>query len=209
MDDQHRLKQSRYASLLAVLALHAAVLTAFFMAAKTRLVLRESMPPLELLTLPREFTPPQSALPPTKASPDHQLRDRPAQSSLPADALTVAPITEGNAPGEAIDWAQEARDIAASIASRGTDGTPAEPRFPSAFAQPPPHHKGEQIPTADGRWKVFISDRCYQLSKEITHITNATNTGKAIQTYCEKPSKTPRGDLFKELPAYKKHHPDQ
>lgn len=56
---------------------------------------------------------------------------------------------------------------------------------------------------------VFVSDNCYQLSNEVTHITNATNTGVAIQTYCNRPSKKARGDLFKQLPAYKKYHPDQ
>jgi hypothetical protein len=78
----------------------------------------------------------------------------------------------------------------------------------SPFAAPPPHQRGEQIPTADGRWMVFVSEDCYQLSKEITHITNATNTGKAIQIYCNRKSKEPRGDLFKQLSAYKKRHPE-
>ena len=56
---------------------------------------------------------------------------------------------------------------------------------------------------------VYVSENCYQLSKEITYIENATNTGAKIQTYCNKRSKEPRGDLFKDLPAYKKLHPDK
>jgi hypothetical protein len=55
---------------------------------------------------------------------------------------------------------------------------------------------------------VFISDSCYQVSKSITDITNATNTGVGTQTYCNQKSRLPRGDLFDQLPAYKKLHPD-
>ena len=56
---------------------------------------------------------------------------------------------------------------------------------------------------------VFVSENCYQLSKEITYIENKTNTGKKIQTYCNRRSKTPRGDLFEQLRAYKRLHPDE
>jgi hypothetical protein len=31
---------------------------------------------------------------------------------------------------------------------------------------------------------VFVSDNCYQVSKSITDITNATNTGVGLQAYC-------------------------
>ena len=53
-----------------------------------------------------------------------------------------------------------------------------------------------------------MSHDCYQMSKSITSITNATNTGVNLQTYCTRHSKVPRGDLFDQLPAYKKLHPD-
>jgi hypothetical protein len=128
----------------------------------------------------------------------------------PSDAITEIPTADGNDPGKAIDWAQAAHDAAARFAERGNnEPTPAEPTAISPFPQAAPHHKGEQIPTAEGRSMVFVSEDCYQFSKEITYIENKTNTDKKIQTYCNRRSKTPRGDLFEQLPAYKRLHPDK
>ena len=56
---------------------------------------------------------------------------------------------------------------------------------------------------------VFVSENCYQFSKEVGYIENKTNMGKKIQIYCNRRSKTPRGDLFEQLPAYKRLHPDK
>jgi hypothetical protein len=49
--------------------------------------------------------------------------------------------------------------------------------------------------------KVYVFQDCYQMSKSNTSITNATNTGVAIQTYCNRRSKETR--------AYKRLHPDK
>ena len=56
---------------------------------------------------------------------------------------------------------------------------------------------------------VFVSKNCYQFSKEVGYIENKTNMGKKLQIYCNRRSKTPRGDLFEQLPAYKRLHPDE
>jgi hypothetical protein len=129
----------------------------------------------------------------------------------PPDALTVVtPDSTSDVAGPSIDWSQEARNAAASIAkgAPALDDTNPVLQSNSPFAAPPAHHKGEQIPTADGRWMVYITDDCYQLSKSMTSITNATNNGMGLQTYCNRRSNKPRGDLFEQLPAYKKLHPD-
>jgi hypothetical protein len=128
----------------------------------------------------------------------------------PSDAITEILTADGNDPGKAIDWAQAALDAAARFAERGNnEPTAAEPTAISPFPRAAPHHKGEQIPTAEGRSMVFVSEDCYQFSKEITYIENKTNTGKKIQTYCNRRSKTPRGDLFEQLAAYKRLNPDE
>jgi hypothetical protein len=208
VEEQQRWGRSRYAALLGVLALHLAVLTILLIAAKTRTRTTPAAIPIELLVLPQNAAP--SAPPPPTVAGRHKKVSASPQPP-PPDALTITtPNPSSGTAGPSIDWSQEAHNVAANIASRAPalDETKPSALSNSPFAEPPAHHKGEQIPTADGRWMVFVSDKCYQLSKEITHITNATNTGVKIQTYCNRRSKESRGDLFNQLPAYKKLHPD-
>jgi hypothetical protein len=206
MEEQQGWGRSRYAALLGVLALHVAVLTGMLIAANTRTT--PAAIPIELLVLPQNVAP---TVPPTPTSSDRRKRVTAALRSPPPDALTVTtPNPTSEVAGPLVDWSQEAHNVAENIARTvpALDETKPFARSDSPFAEPSAHHKGEQIPTADGRWMVFVSDNCYQLSKEITHITNATNTGVKIQTYCNRRSNEPRGDLFNQLPAYKRHHPE-
>jgi hypothetical protein len=210
MDDRQQWKRSRYASWAAVVTLHIAVLTALFLAPKTRIATPTAMAPTELLTLPRSVRRQEPIPLPSLVTPDLQIRPQPLPSMTPSDAITEILAADGNDPGKAIDWAQAAHDAAARFAERGNnEPTAAEPTAISPFPQAAPHHKGEQIPTAEGRSMVFVSKDCYQFSKEITYIENKTNMGKKLQTYCNRRSKTPRGDLFEQLPAYKRLHPDE
>jgi hypothetical protein len=207
MEERQQWGRSRYAALLGVLVLHVAVLTGLVIAAKTR----KAMPtatPIELLVVPPKAAP---AAPPPPTLAERRKKVSALSVPPPPDALTVTtPNSTPEMAGPPIDWSQEAHDVAASIARSAPALEETRPRIlsNSPFAAPPTHKKGDQVPTADGRWMVFVSEDCYQLSKEITHITNATNTGVKIQTYCNRKSKEPRGDLFNQLPAYKKYHPD-
>lgn len=208
MEEPQGWGRSRYAALLGVLALHVAMLTGLLFAAKTRVHATPAATPIELLVLPQNVA---ATAPTTPTSSDRRKKLTAAPLPPPPDALTATtPNPTSEVAGPPVDWSQEAHNVAENIA-RGApalDETKPFARSNSPFAEPPAHHKGEQIPTADGRWMVFVSENCYQLSKDITHITNATNTGAIIQIYCNRRSKEPRGDLFKQLPAYKKHHPD-
>jgi hypothetical protein len=210
MDESQKWGRSRYFALLIVFALHVALVIALIVAAKTRVLFTPVPNPIELLLLSPN-TVPQTAPPPALAS-------RPKKVTPPAvppsSAITIEPSA---APvenvGPLVDWAQEAQDVAAGIAKKSSaerrHDIASAPPPGSPFAPPPVHHKGEQFPTADGQWIVFVSDDCYQVSKSITSVTNATNNGMGLQTYCNRRSKTPRGDLFEQLPAYKKLHPDK
>jgi hypothetical protein len=200
--------RSRYVALLAVLALHVTLLTGLMIAAKTRLLTAPAAPPIELLILPQK-TAPTVPSPPTASDRHKKVTANPL--SLPPDALTVvSPNVASDVAGPPVDWSQEAHIAAASIAkgAPALNDTITAPKSNSPFAAPLAHHKGEQIPTADGRWMVYVTDDCYQLSKSMTSVTNATNNGMSLQTYCTRHSKKPRGDLFDQLPAYKKLHPD-
>jgi len=193
-----------------VFAFHAALVIALIITVKTRVLLTPVANPIELLVLSPKTVP--------QTAPSPALVSRPKKVTPsavpPSSAITIDPSA---APvdnvGPLVDWAQEAQNVAAGIAKESSaerrhDTAPA-PSPGSPFAPPPSHHKGEQFPTGDGQWIVFVSDDCYQVSKSITSVTNASNNGMGLQTYCNRHSKTPRGDLFEQLPAYKKLHPDK
>jgi hypothetical protein len=195
--------------LLFALALHMALLTGLLLAAKTRILVTPVADPAELLILPRHDAPNLLSPP---ATPDRPKKVPTTPRLPPPDTLTlVKPDSSSEVPGAAIDWSQEAQIAAAGIAKRAPAPTNTNPRPSSSnspFAAPPAHHKGEQIPTTDGRWIVYVSEDCYQISKSITSITNATNNGMGLQTYCSRHSNKPRGDLFDQFPAYRKLHSD-
>jgi hypothetical protein len=208
MDEPQRWGRSRYLALLSALALHVTVLAVLIIAVRTRSLTTTDATPIELLILPKTAAPAPPPLPPPPL-PDRRKNLATMPAPIPPESLTVVPPNSGSSvTGPAIDWSQEAHNTAEDLArdARPNDELPA-PALKSAFAPPPAHHKGDQVPTADGRWIVYVSDNCYQVSKSITAITNATNTGVGIQTYCNQKSKAPRGDLFDQLPAYKKLHP--
>jgi hypothetical protein len=211
MDEKHKWGHSRYIALFAVSGLHVGLLIVLIIFARTRIAVNISANPIELLVLPPS-TAPRIPLPSTA------LTDRPrkaiSMTPQPATAVAteslVAPTDEAGPP---VDWAQEALSVAAGMAKEGSAERRQEsaliPSAKSPFALPPAHHKGDQYPTADGQWVVFVSDDCYQVSKSITAVTNASNNGMGLQTYCTRHSKKPGGDLFDQLPAYEKLHPDK
>jgi hypothetical protein len=194
--------------LLAVFALHAAVVTGLVINAWTRILpTAPTSPPLELLIFPRQPSPPVQPPPPVSNRISTIMA---APQPLPADTLIDGTANfNPDVVGPPIDWFQEAHNVAASIAegAKSPEGKSPLPAN-SVFATPAPHYKGEQIPNADGTWVVYVSENCYQLSKDITYVDNKSTHGKTIKTYCNRRSKEPRGDLFKDLPAYKKYHPN-
>jgi len=210
MDEPHKWERSRYFALLIVSALHVTVVIALLIAAKTRVLLTSEPNPIELLVLPPNTAPQTEAPPPARAN-----RPKKATPSVvpPSSAITIyPPAAAAENAGPTVDWAQEAQNVAADIAKKSSaerrqeSALTASPKSP--FAPPPAHHKGDQYPTGDGQWIVYVSDDCYQVSKSITSVTNAINNGMGLQTYCTRHSKVQRGDLFDQLPAYKKRHPD-
>jgi hypothetical protein len=208
MQERQRLGRSRFAALLAVLALHVTVLTGLVVAARTRILITPTAPPIELLILPRNAAP---TVPPPPNLSDRREKVTAAPLPPPPDALTViTPNPTSEDAGPPIDWSQEAHRAAASIAK----GTPAlndsnaAPPSNAPLASPPAHHKGEQVPTSNGDVMIFVTDHCYQLARVIPTTPTAVDNGMGLQTYCIRDSNKPRADLFDQLPAYKKLHPD-
>jgi hypothetical protein len=198
----------RYFVLLVVLALHLAVIVLLVMSSRARRILNASPAPIELLYLPPR---PHAAQPvgtaTTSPTPSRKIKSSPE----PVTELTLAPtVAEPRESTEQpIDWATEARTVAAAMAAKpkvtGRHKREDEPGpTNSIFPEPPSHHAGDEFTMPSGERAVFVSDSCYQVAS--TKPSNASNNGMVNPTYCVGKSKKPRGDLFDQIPAYKKYH---
>jgi hypothetical protein len=134
----------------------------------------------------------------------------PTKAARPSASTAPQSIDPADSAGPLIDWASEAEKVAATPSPefQPFDGPPpaeSNPSTRSIFEDRPAHHAGEQIRTDDGRWVVYVSDYCYQMTNPFA-APNALETGVGMQTYCLRKSNQPRGDLFDELAAYDKYH---
>jgi hypothetical protein len=198
----------RYLTFVIVLAFHLALVVALVRFSRT---LPLSTPTaLELILIPTATTlrtrPPP--IPPSSLHVETEIA--PTTPSAITIPQPVAPIESAELP---IDWAGEAQRGAATAVTPGLEIRSFDHRFPSEserppksiFDEPPEHRAGEQFRTDDGRWVVYVSDDCYQISDPFAP-ANALANGMGEQTYCKGKPITPRGDLFDQLPAYKRNH---
>ena len=210
LDDSKAWRPSRYGVLLVVLAIHVAIIAFLVASSKT---LRLLLPTATLIEVP--FLPPATA---------QRVRTN-TSPSPPLDMTRVAPSVDATLSlspelvpamgtfGVPMDWADQAHTVADSIAAN-TDAregrlapdltTPQK----SIFPEPPAHHAGEQHRLDTGEWIVFISDNCYQISSSISAVPTALDNGTGRSTFCLDNSNAPRGDLFDQLSAYKRYHPN-
>jgi hypothetical protein len=177
---------SRFIVICIVLALHFAVAGFLILSSRTRLAFPAARP-IELVYLPPSVVPQKT--PPTPVPPKNEKRATRSDTAPP------------------IDWAQQAQSVASESASRGSAPIASDPLGKSPFAPPPAHHAGEEFSTIGGT-AVFINEHCYQVSKTVSDVPIGIANGMGTQTYCIGPSTKARGDLFDQLPAYKKLHPN-
>ena len=140
-----------------------------------------------------------------------QLADE-TSPAAPLESPTTQPpvISFPIGADTAIDWVAEARRAAAAVTGprkvREFGRNPADSgRAP--LRSSPAHEAGEQYRTEDGAWIVWVSDHCYIVS-ELPPLGLPQVLARSIpaRTVCRRDSE-PRSDLFKDLPAYKKYHP--
>jgi hypothetical protein len=192
-----------------VFACHCALIFVLVETSKTRRALSASPAPMVLLFLPPAVAP-RAQKDTSRRSTSRKIKPKPLVTELTVTPSVAAPRNQQSSAAT-IDWATEAQTVAAAIASRpeasdrhrGSDA----PRPPiSIFSEPPAHHAGEEFTTSSGEHAVFVSENCYQVAS--TKSPNAIDNGMGSQTYCIGKSKKPRGDLFDQLPAYEKYHPN-
>ena len=208
MDDRKIWRPSRYGVLLVVLALHVTVIALLIASSNVRL----SVPTVTLIEV--VFPPPATAQRVrTITAPSPPLEVTRVTPSVDA-TLSLSPqlVPAVGTFGIPIDWADQVRTVADSVAAntdtRESVLAPGPTPQKSIFAEPPAHHAGEQHRLDTGEWIVFISDNCYQISSAIPTVPIALGNGIGPSTFCIDNSNTPRGDLFDQLPAYKRHHPN-
>lgn len=197
-------------TLVVVLALHLALITALMRFSKTLPLSTPIAAPLELILIPTAAAPRTR---PPFARQDSSHVDTNVAPITPSPVTIPQPAAPNESAESPIDWAGEAQKAAAAT-TPGPEVRPFDHRFPSdserppksIFDEAPEHHAGEQFRTDDGRWVVYVSDNCYQISDPLASISALAN-GVGAQTYCRGKSKAPRGDLFDQLPAYKRNHP--
>jgi len=173
MDEQKATGLHRSAVLLAVLALHIALIAAILGASRT-LSLPAAAHSVELLYL--------APAPPPKADSSVFLPRRlnaanPNTIAAPdLDSLAMPPsasLSYGSAPGpggrgSGVDWAAEAHRAIQAFEIRGhqpkngasVSGLPGEEHWWPRTR----HHAGEQFKTAKGDWIVWIDADCYQVA---------------------------------------------
>jgi hypothetical protein len=132
----------------------------------------------------------------------------------PVEPPAVTPPPQIRFPSDvdtSIDWSAEAQRAAAAatIAPNAREfGRPAwagpEQGLPHSA---PAHMAGDQYRDQEGQWIAWVSDRCYLVSGvPPLGLPDVLARSIPTRTVCQGDS-APRGDLFKDLTAYRTYHP--
>jgi len=113
--------------------------------------------------------------------------------------------------GRTIDWAMEAERAAAAISNAPKTrefGSHREANSQQKQQHPAPAHQvGEGYRDPYGNTIIWVSDKCYVVSERgVLGAPDVLARSRPTYTTCVDTS-APEGELFKDLPAYKKLHP--
>ena len=190
----------RSTALIAVIVLHAGLLTLL-------VTLRTSTRPA-----PGGFVSTFIALPQPSSAPQRRERlpETPQLAPMPPVEPLIAPPAQISPPGNAgpsIDWNEQAQRAAAAVAEpRAYRQFSHTPKVDAVTGRRPAHEAGEQYRLDDGKWVVWVSERCYIVSGvPPLGLPDVLARSIPTTTVCQDDSPPP-GELFKDLPAYQKYH---
>jgi hypothetical protein len=194
MDESNRWEFSRYATLLFVLTVHAALLAWLVTALRTRDVNASSSEPVQLLFIMPETV---AKIRVDTFHPRPLHRGRPLPAAPPA--LEVAssssdsePKSESGSNGSTVDWAAEERRALQAFEIRNREpaaNNSVSRNSPAEQPWWPAHRPGDRFKTPDGNWIVWINSSCYQVA------TSSTSHGAVLPgTICPGNSGMPGAD---------------
>jgi hypothetical protein len=191
MGESTRWEIRRYATLLAVVALHLGFVAVLLMTPPAGSSRSSTVQPVEVLFLPPP-NPPKvrvASAPSRRLSVDTAITSAPPVLDSPSSSMRSSSASSSDGSGSGVDWAAEARRAVQAFdirqhqpASRtSVSGRPGEDTWwPHA-----PHHAGDQFKTANGDWIVWINANCYQIASSGP---SASAQGAAPpQTICREP----------------------
>jgi hypothetical protein len=180
MVESNRWGPPRYAILLVVFALHAALFAALLMSSRTAGQSAPAEQSVELLSLPPEIPPRVRAqrLPARRLTAMSSIAMK--QPVLDSHTLALAPpptsgsgvagpgVAGSGVAGSGVDWAAEARRALQAFEIR----THEPPRNDSISSAPKednwwprsPHRAGDEFKTPNGDWIVWINANCYRVA---------------------------------------------
>ncbi len=160
---------------------------------------------IELILLPSE--PPRKPRPKPRVSPPVPVTEQ----TVPVENTSISATPDQNGPGHAVDWMSELDQTSQDVAARqaaGSGPSPEASHTPQSWWPAPAHKAGEQYTLNTGQKIYWVSDHCFLVSDPpLAGTPNALAHSQLTHTECQKPP-TPGGDLFKDLPAYKRYHSD-
>ncbi|SRR5258708_17769035 len=180
-----------------VLGLHGAIWVAFWMATRVSSRLREPDVVTALIALPE-----QAEFKERPPAPKRLVHEQPISAVSPILAPSLTPpdlAGSSNNIQPTINWSEEARRAAASVGTRqGPLSSSAKHPAPSDFWIELGRTQGTQFLDRQTRW--WASDSCFASLGE-----NGPSEELKINCLANKP--LVRGDLFKDLPEYKRTEP--
>jgi len=129
-------------------------------------------------------------------------------SAIPHLPIVDSVESPPNTPGRGIDWAAEAQREGTAIPqapmATAFGQSPHGDDEGKALQSAPAHYAGQQYRDEFGESIVWVSNRCYIVSENAP--LDVPRGSNLTRTICLGDSGQPRGDLFKDLPAYAKYH---
>jgi hypothetical protein len=213
--------RSRYVVVIAVVATHVGLIAILVAASRGHPSQPVGEPPPTVVVFVPQLQVARPPPPPLRRVSAPQPDRVPVPENLPSPEVSL-PVPEedsSTAIHPDVDWYREAgrsvaRVVRAEAAKRGSKVAPEEHDAPSKHPWWPKgvHQAGEEDrDPATGEALEWISDRCYvKTDAPPPGAPDFLARARISKGGCKDPSAgAARGDLFDNLPAYKKLHPDE
>jgi hypothetical protein len=170
MDESNQWGIPRYATLVAVLILHAALFAALLLASRIRGFTASQASAVELVFLAPAHPPKERGVNPTRRrlSSDTAIRIAPPVLDAPTLPMALGAAGSSTGDGSGVDWHAEARRALQAFeirnrrlsSNKSVSGRPEDDNWlPNAS-----HRAGELLKTANGDWVVWIDANCYEIA---------------------------------------------